>query len=326
MKPIPRWALASATAAPVLLIGGWTVSDALQPPGLRPRPRHHQRPGRRGGHRPVGDDLGARRFGCLPRRDLAGPATSPVPGPGRLRPRGCRHRPGGSVPDPRTGTPWPTPSPPPWPSCPSACGPHWRRRPGAPHLCSFTLVLRCWPPRACCSDWWRGSRPSSTGDNVDSPHAAAGRRSGPGRWRSSSPPAGLGPEPRRPGPCRIDDRRQAGTFVETDSLASASNFSSSASSSWASCRTISPISGWASGSQPSSSSVNPARRAAWSRSMASRRPVVSANSQPSPGSPLHLDQAGLSPGRPDPPRCGRGRPSAATRLLCNVQSGRSAKR
>lgn len=36
MRPIPWWALASAGAAPVLLVGGWTLADALQPPGYDP--------------------------------------------------------------------------------------------------------------------------------------------------------------------------------------------------------------------------------------------------------------------------------------------------
>ena len=36
MRPIPWWALASAGAAPVLLVGGWALSDALQPPGYDP--------------------------------------------------------------------------------------------------------------------------------------------------------------------------------------------------------------------------------------------------------------------------------------------------
>jgi hypothetical membrane protein len=30
---IPRWAIASAVAAPVLLIGGWTIAETRQPPG-----------------------------------------------------------------------------------------------------------------------------------------------------------------------------------------------------------------------------------------------------------------------------------------------------
>lgn len=33
MERIPTWALVSAGAAPVLLIGGWTLAAALQPPG-----------------------------------------------------------------------------------------------------------------------------------------------------------------------------------------------------------------------------------------------------------------------------------------------------
>jgi hypothetical membrane protein len=33
---IPWWALASATAAPVLLGGGWTLAEAKQPPGYNP--------------------------------------------------------------------------------------------------------------------------------------------------------------------------------------------------------------------------------------------------------------------------------------------------
>ena len=36
MRPIPRWALASAGAAPVFLVGGWILADALQPPGYDP--------------------------------------------------------------------------------------------------------------------------------------------------------------------------------------------------------------------------------------------------------------------------------------------------
>lgn len=34
MQPVPRWAMLSATAAPVLLIGGWTVAAARQPAGF----------------------------------------------------------------------------------------------------------------------------------------------------------------------------------------------------------------------------------------------------------------------------------------------------
>lgn len=33
MSRIPRWAVGSAGAAPVLLIGGWTIAAELQPPG-----------------------------------------------------------------------------------------------------------------------------------------------------------------------------------------------------------------------------------------------------------------------------------------------------
>ncbi len=36
MRRIPWWALASAGAAPVLLIGGWTLAQARQPPGYDP--------------------------------------------------------------------------------------------------------------------------------------------------------------------------------------------------------------------------------------------------------------------------------------------------
>jgi hypothetical membrane protein len=33
---IPRWAVASGVAAPVLLVGGWTIAEARQPPGYSP--------------------------------------------------------------------------------------------------------------------------------------------------------------------------------------------------------------------------------------------------------------------------------------------------
>ena len=36
MNRIPGWALASAGAAPVLLIGGWVAAEARQPPGYNP--------------------------------------------------------------------------------------------------------------------------------------------------------------------------------------------------------------------------------------------------------------------------------------------------
>jgi len=36
VRRIPRWALVSAGAAPVLLIGGWTLAQARQPPGYDP--------------------------------------------------------------------------------------------------------------------------------------------------------------------------------------------------------------------------------------------------------------------------------------------------
>lgn len=36
MKRIPRWAVASAVAAPVLLVGGWTLAEVRQPPGYNP--------------------------------------------------------------------------------------------------------------------------------------------------------------------------------------------------------------------------------------------------------------------------------------------------
>lgn len=36
MNRIPRWAVASAVAAPVLLVGGWTLAEARQPPGYSP--------------------------------------------------------------------------------------------------------------------------------------------------------------------------------------------------------------------------------------------------------------------------------------------------
>src|ERR1700719_1348053 len=36
VKRIPWWALVSSGAAPVLLIGGWTIAQARQPPGYSP--------------------------------------------------------------------------------------------------------------------------------------------------------------------------------------------------------------------------------------------------------------------------------------------------
>jgi hypothetical membrane protein len=33
---VQRWALVSATAAPILLVGGWTLAATLQPPGFDP--------------------------------------------------------------------------------------------------------------------------------------------------------------------------------------------------------------------------------------------------------------------------------------------------
>jgi hypothetical membrane protein len=36
VSPIPRWALESAGAAPILLVGGWTIAAALQPAGYDP--------------------------------------------------------------------------------------------------------------------------------------------------------------------------------------------------------------------------------------------------------------------------------------------------
>jgi hypothetical membrane protein len=36
VKPVPWWAVASAATAPVLLVGGWTLAQALQPPGYDP--------------------------------------------------------------------------------------------------------------------------------------------------------------------------------------------------------------------------------------------------------------------------------------------------
>jgi len=33
---LPRWTVASAVAAPVLLVGGWTLAEARQPPGYNP--------------------------------------------------------------------------------------------------------------------------------------------------------------------------------------------------------------------------------------------------------------------------------------------------
>ena len=35
-RRVPWWGLVSATAAPVLLVGGWSVAQALQPPGFDP--------------------------------------------------------------------------------------------------------------------------------------------------------------------------------------------------------------------------------------------------------------------------------------------------
>jgi hypothetical membrane protein len=36
VKRIPRWVLVSAAAAPILLVGGWTIAAALQPAGYDP--------------------------------------------------------------------------------------------------------------------------------------------------------------------------------------------------------------------------------------------------------------------------------------------------
>jgi hypothetical membrane protein len=36
VRGVPWWGLVSATASPVLLIGGWTVAAGLQPPGFSP--------------------------------------------------------------------------------------------------------------------------------------------------------------------------------------------------------------------------------------------------------------------------------------------------
>jgi len=36
VRPTPWWALASSAAAPVLLVGGWALAEALQPPGYDP--------------------------------------------------------------------------------------------------------------------------------------------------------------------------------------------------------------------------------------------------------------------------------------------------
>jgi hypothetical membrane protein len=36
LRPIPWWALMSAGAAPVLLVGGWTLAEARQPSGYNP--------------------------------------------------------------------------------------------------------------------------------------------------------------------------------------------------------------------------------------------------------------------------------------------------
>ncbi|MFF0152030.1 DUF998 domain-containing protein [Micromonospora sp. NPDC005203] len=36
MRPVPNWAVATAAAAPVLLVAGWTVAEARQPAGYDP--------------------------------------------------------------------------------------------------------------------------------------------------------------------------------------------------------------------------------------------------------------------------------------------------
>jgi hypothetical membrane protein len=36
MRPVPWWAVLSASCAPVFLIGGWTLAASLQPPGYDP--------------------------------------------------------------------------------------------------------------------------------------------------------------------------------------------------------------------------------------------------------------------------------------------------
>jgi len=36
VRPIPWWALASAVAAPILLVGGWTIAASQQPDGYNP--------------------------------------------------------------------------------------------------------------------------------------------------------------------------------------------------------------------------------------------------------------------------------------------------
>ncbi len=76
MRRIPWWALASAGAAPVLLIGGFDARPDAATAELRPDPRHHQCPRRGRGHRSLDHDHRTGRVGRLSPDHRGGPTTS----------------------------------------------------------------------------------------------------------------------------------------------------------------------------------------------------------------------------------------------------------
>ena len=241
MRPIPWWALASAGAAPVLLVGGWTLADALQPPG----------------YDPVRDTISAlAALGATDRwvmtSALAGLGACHVvtalglrparpPRPGRLRRRGCRHGDGGGLPPAR---PRELPVP------------HRRRhggirRPGG--VARTGGAPEPVAPAVAPGLAGRFGRAARTGGVVRG--RAPRRPAWTGRARRGGRPGPVAVGGRRhhppgSGPNLVDrdrvesvDRRQAGTLPRADPVASARSLSSSASSSWARRRTMTPISG-----------------------------------------------------------------------------------
>jgi len=143
VRPIPPWAVVSATAAPVLLGAGLALAQWRQPPGYDPVREHHQCAGRPRGDRPLDHDVGPRRAGRQPhghgRRSAARPGRRPG-GAGRGR---RRHGAGGHL---RPTGPW------------KLGGPHHRRHGG---LRRSGPVAPCSPPPAGPPNLYSGPAPSA---------------------------------------------------------------------------------------------------------------------------------------------------------------------
>ena len=87
------WAIASAALSPVVMIGGWLVAEALQPPSYSPVRSSISGLAGLGANRPLDHDERPDPGGSVLFRDRRGPARRPGAGPDRADGRGpVQHR------------------------------------------------------------------------------------------------------------------------------------------------------------------------------------------------------------------------------------------